>query len=71
MSATGTPISPTNGYQIEHDLGYGPDYMAIDGSGDVWINIDGPYLVEFVGAASPVVTPLAVATATNTLGVRP
>ncbi len=45
---------------------------AIDGSGNVWVtNNLGGTVTEFVGVAAPVVTPLAVASATNKLGVRP
>jgi hypothetical protein len=62
LSNTGAILSGPNGY------GYGPDFaplamneVAIDGSGNVWTNNPGSYdyLVEFVGAAAPVVTPLA------------
>jgi hypothetical protein len=35
-----------------------PGYVAIDSSGNVWVGIyDGQRLFEFVGAATPVVTP--------------
>jgi hypothetical protein len=46
--------------------------VAIDGSGDVWVgNFTGSSVTEYVGAAAPTVTPLAVAVKTNALGARP
>jgi streptogramin lyase len=51
-----------------------PFSLAIDGSGNVWVsnNASGSNSVtEIVGAAAPVVTPLALAVKTNTLGKRP
>ena len=45
---------------------------AIDGSGNVWVTNPGTATVtEFLGLAVPVVTPIAVASATNRLGVQP
>ena len=37
------------------------DYIAIDSSGNVW-GADGGVLIELVGAATPVTTPLSAAT---------
>ena len=54
-----------------------PLNIAIDPSGNLWItNYDGTTpanssVVEIVGAAAPVVTPLAVAAGTNALGAKP
>jgi hypothetical protein len=54
-----------------------PSCPAIDGSGDVWFasgfaNNNPNYLIaELIGAASPVVTPLAAGVKTNMLGTRP
>jgi hypothetical protein len=49
--------------------------IAVDGSGNVWSPYNygnPPYgIVEFIGVATPVVTPLATAVKTNTLGARP
>jgi streptogramin lyase len=54
------------------------DSIAIDGSGNVWFTpvnsatVAGDTTVhEMVGAAAPVVTPIAAAVANNTLGSRP
>jgi hypothetical protein len=45
---------------------------AVDGSGNVWItNPMSNGIDEMVGAATPVVTPLAVGVKNNTLGTRP
>ncbi|MGA7155270.1 MAG: hypothetical protein WBY53_00390 [Acidobacteriaceae bacterium] len=45
---------------------------AIDGSGDVWIvNTYAQSVTELIGAAAPVVTPLALAVSSNSVGVRP
>jgi hypothetical protein len=49
-----------------------PFSLAIDGSGNVWVsNNTGNSVTEIVGAAAPVVTPLALAVKNNTLGKRP
>ncbi|MGB6721000.1 MAG: hypothetical protein WBE72_09420 [Terracidiphilus sp.] len=59
FSSTGMPLSPSNyGYEPVSGL---DDLagIAIDGSGNVWFaNEDGNSLVEAVGLASPVVTPV-------------
>ena len=62
-------ISGSNGFQ--HGLGQ-PDSIAIDGSGNVWIvdNEDGN-VTELVGAATPVVTPIAAAVKNSQLGTAP
>ncbi len=44
---------------------------AIDGSGNVWVSTQDTNLLELVGAATPVVTPVVEAAATNRLGTRP
>jgi hypothetical protein len=49
-----------------------PGSIAIDPSGNVWApDILGTRVWEFVGAATPVVTPLAVGVKNNMLGTRP
>jgi len=46
--------------------------IAIDPSGNVWVtNYIGGSVAEIVGAAAPVVTPLALAAGNNMLGVAP
>jgi hypothetical protein len=69
LSNSGLAISPSTGYVAGDAAGS----VAVDGSGDVWI-ASGLYyggLIELIGAATPVVTPIAVGTKTNTLGARP
>ena len=44
---------------------------AIDGSGNVWLSTQDANLLELVGAAAPVVTPVVAAATTNRLGMRP
>jgi hypothetical protein len=70
ISNTGAFLSGSNGYSIS-DLSY-PLACAVDGSGDVWItdSFSGK-IRELIGAAAPVVTPLATGAATGTLGGRP
>jgi len=46
--------------------------LAIDPSGNLWItNYTGNSVVEMVGAAAPVVTPLSLAAGDNALGTKP
>jgi sugar lactone lactonase YvrE len=71
MSDSGTAISPSGGYQNAILATNSANYFAIDGSGNVWVASDGIYVVEYVGIASPVITPLATATAGNKLATRP
>ena len=66
---SGNPI-PATGFAAEPS-GKGFWGVAIDGSGNVWSTaIDGA-LVQLVGAAAPVLTPLTTAAANNMLGTRP
>ena len=71
FSSGGTAITGANGYvNVEMFSPYG---IATDGSGNVWVASDdnvGP-LTEFVGAATPVVTPLAAGATYKQLGTRP
>jgi len=71
FSSSGTAITGANGYvNVEMFSPYG---IATDGSGNVWVASDdnvGP-LTEFVGAATPVVTPLAAGATYKQLGTRP
>jgi hypothetical protein len=67
---TGVPVAPAT------TLLPNPTDIAVDGSGDLWVtnaafNGSVDSLVEFVGAAAPVVTPLAAGVKNGTLGMRP
>jgi hypothetical protein len=56
LSNAGTAISGTNGYGgVYGAVGSG---VAIDGSGNVWV-VSSDSMTEFIGAATPVVTPMA------------
>lgn len=76
ISSSGTFLSGSNGFPAADGLVSG---IAVDGSGDVWLNYD-PYnflfgytyyMQEIVGAATPVVTPLSLAVKNGTIGTRP
>ena len=72
LNNSGVALSPTKGF-IGGGMS-GPFSVAVDGSGNVWVsnNTTGSNSVtEIVGAAAPVVTPLALAVKNNTLGARP
>jgi len=70
LSSTGTLLSGSTGYLV---TGLdNPISLAIDGSGNVWVtNANGNSLTEVVGAAAPVVTPLATAVENGTIATRP
>jgi streptogramin lyase len=70
ISSSGTPISPSTGFTGGSMAN--PYGIAVDGSGNVWVANYGTYFVtEFIGAATPVVTPLAYGVKNKTLGTRP
>ncbi len=67
FSPSGVALSPTFGFPLgSHFL----NAMAVDGSGDVWISGD-TAILESIGAATPVVTPLAAGVANHTVATRP
>jgi hypothetical protein len=70
LQSDGTAVSPAGGFS-----GGGlnvPAALAIDGSGNVWVaNSGDSSLTEFLGAADPVVTPLATAAKNATQGAKP
>jgi DNA-binding beta-propeller fold protein YncE len=75
FNASGVPISGANGYV---GTGLYPYGIAIDPSGNVWVAnnsakapVTSAPLTEFVGAATPVVTPLAAGAANDELGTKP
>jgi streptogramin lyase len=73
FNSSGTAISSASGYiGARQTMSYG---IAVDGSGNVWTTnytySVSSSITEFIGAANPVVTPLAYAVKTNTLGTRP
>jgi hypothetical protein len=70
-SISGSLISPAAGYSSP--LTNGEFAMAIDGSGNVWTGDSGNALIEWVGVAAPVATPLAqnLVNSPTTIGQRP
>jgi sugar lactone lactonase YvrE len=83
LSNTGETLSGSNGYS--GGIASYPQYLVIDGSGDVWVSsaiftpsgkrgVPGVYtflITELVGVAAPVVTPIAAGVKLNMLGARP
>ena len=76
-SVPGTALSGANALKSDQNGLDKPYNLAIDGSGNIWtINIgatlhSGGSLVEFIGLASPVITPLAKAAAAGKLATCP
>ena len=75
-SNSGTAISPSTGYKgggnPSTPILSGPRALTIDSSGNIWVASAGnKTVVEFLGAATPVVTPLAAAVKNNTIATRP
>lgn len=52
-------------------LSAGPLRIAVDGSGNVWILLANNTVTEYVGVATPVVAPIALALKNNKLGSKP
>jgi len=52
-------------------LAAGPLMVAIDGSGNLWVLLANNTLTEYVGAAAPTVTPLALAVKNKKIGAKP
>jgi sugar lactone lactonase YvrE len=78
ISNTGTILSPANGFTGQTLLGSGgssggaiTSTIAIDGGGNVWVLFSAGPVAEFVGAATPVVTPFSLGVKNGTLGQRP
>jgi hypothetical protein len=69
LNTAGTFLSGPTGFFVA--AAGVPVGTAIDGSGNVWAVMGSNYVVELVGAATPVVTPLSVGVKNNTLGTRP
>jgi hypothetical protein len=75
VSAGGSELSgpgyTTDGYQGSDTLETASG-TAIDSSGNVWVlNSSAQNVTELIGAAAPVLTPLALAVSNNSLGARP
>jgi len=71
FSNSGALLSNTTGYTHGMSTGRG---IAIDPSGNIWVTnyaTGASFVTEIVGSATPSVTPLSVALANSTVGVRP
>ena len=73
LNNSGTSLTGANGYAYSTGANFiNPDGIAIDGSGDVWFSTPViPVVYELIGAAVPVVTPIAYGVANSSLGTRP
>lgn len=83
QGAGGAPLTPGNigafnpalpadifGY-ASPSLASGTVSLAVDGSGNVWVLLEDGTMTEFVGIATPAVTPLSVALKNGKLGAEP
>jgi hypothetical protein len=71
---TGTASSASSTYYTYFNsspLSAGPVRVAVDNSGNVWVLLADNTMEEFVGIASPAVTPLATAVKKNKIGAEP
>jgi hypothetical protein len=62
--------SDTFGF-VSTTLSTGPVSVAVDGSGSVWVLLHDNTITEFIGVATPAVTPMSVAVGKKKLGARP
>jgi hypothetical protein len=69
VSNSGTILSGSNGYT--GGVSFSNVGIGVDGSGDVWVLASAGSLLEFVGAATPVVTPFSLGVKNGTLGMMP
>ncbi len=63
--------SPTPQPLVSQSLSVGPLRAAVDGAGNVWVLLADNTITEYVGVATPAVTPLALALEKNKIGARP
>jgi hypothetical protein len=69
------PIAPSlsggGAYLSSPSLAAGSLRVAVDGSGNVWVLLANNTVTEYIGAATPVVTPIALAVKNKKLGATP
>ncbi len=58
-------------YLSSSSLAAGPLRAAIDGSGDLWVLLANNSVTEYVGVATPAVTPIALGLKNKKLGAKP
>jgi len=71
FSNAGVPLTPAGGYAGGFGSS-GGNRLAIDASGDIWMPIPGSNsVIEMIGVAAPVVTPMVTAAKTGTPAAKP
>jgi hypothetical protein len=75
LNASGTSLNLNQSAPgfVGPNISDGPAGIAVDNSGNVWVLIDtnSSTVTEFIGVATPVVTPLALGVQTKSLGKKP
>jgi streptogramin lyase len=56
---------------VSSSLSNQPQSVAVDISGNVWVLLDNNTITEYIGIATPAVTPLSLAVKKQKLGVKP
>ena len=75
LADSGAAVSPSTGYVLQ-GVDENNDPIVVDPSGSVWVvgdltSSDTPAISITIGAASPVVTPIALGLKNHTQGTRP
>jgi hypothetical protein len=65
------PTLSSTGGLASSSLAAGTLRVAVDGSGNIWVLLADNTITEFVGAATPVVTPLALGVKNKKLAAKP
>jgi sugar lactone lactonase YvrE len=71
LTLMGDSTSPISTSYSAPSFANGPLWLAVDGSGNVWVLLSNNTVTEFVGIATPTVAPLALAVKNAKLGVKP
>jgi hypothetical protein len=67
----GSTGNGTNAFLQSSSLSAGPLRVALDGSGNVWVLLADNTVTEYVGVATPVVTPIALGVKNKKLAAKP
>jgi hypothetical protein len=67
----GSQGNGTDEFLGSSSLADGPLRVAVDGSGNVWVLLADNTVTEYVGVATPVVTPIALGMKNKKLGAKP
>jgi hypothetical protein len=71
LSNSSSVQSNQQGYLASPSLAAGPLRVAVDGSGNLWVLLANQTVTEYVGVATPGVTPTALAVKNKKLGAKP